>query len=1041
MKFILKAKWLVIAIWIAGIAALALTAPSMGEQVREQGQPDVPKGEGYSSSVADKILNKMHEKEGTEDTSSTALVFQKDGGMNKSDKKEVKHALQELKDHKEELGIQSVTSYFDQPDLKDQFVSDDGSTILSSVEIHLGDRSVKNVKNNLYDTVDDVEVDHYFTGDWIIEDDLISSTQDGLHQTEWITIVFILIVLLVVFRSVVTPFVPLLTVGITYLASQSVVSFLVDWFDFPLSNFTQIFLVAVLFGIGTDYCILILNRFKEELPRHETVSDAVVNTYKHGGKTMFFSAIAVLIGFSTIGFSKFSLYQSAVGVAVGIAILILAIVTIVPILMQLLGRHLFWPSKKAMEHNQNKVWGRVGKFALARPLIALLIVAAVIVPAILSYDGQKSYNSLEGLGDEYKSVEGFNAIADGFTPGQAMPTTIVMKNDEKMDQRRYLTTLESVTREVNKVDGVKTVRSATHPTGDPIEDFLVPNQAQTLDEGLGDANNGIDKVKNGLKDARDQLKNSKPKLKKTVNGFDPLISGTKDLKSGVNDLKQGLKKVHGGLQDSSSGAADLKDGLQQAKQGAKQLADQSQQLTKGYQDIQGGLNTLSNKYGKLEDSLPQMKETLKKVNSRLKQLGKDHPEITKDDNYKFAVGAADKLQKNADKLSENLGKLNKNLDDISNQMSEANQGLDKLIDGQKQFSHQLQEAVKGISDLQNGLNDLSNGQQQAINNIPKLKDGLNDVNDGQKRLKEGVSQMVDQLSTLANGLDDSVNGLNKVSTGLNDSRDFLQQLAGSNSALAGFYIPDSALNSEDFKEGLDNYMSDNRKMTTMDVVLNKNPYSTAAINQIDDIQAAVDRATKNTPMENAKVGIGGTTSMYHDLRDVSNEDYTRTVVLMLLGIGLVLIALLRSFIMPAYILLSLVATYYTSVSITEFIFTNILGYSGLNWAIPFFGFVMLIALGVDYSIFLMDRFNEDRDQPVTAAIHDAMKNMGTVISSAAIILGGTFAAMMPSGVTELMEIATIIITGLVVYNIIILPLFIPVMVKTFGQANWWPFKR
>lgn len=230
-------------------------------------------------------------------------------------------------------------------------------------------------------------------------------------------------------------------------------------------------------------------------------------------------------------------------------------------------------------------------------------------------------------------------------------------------------------------------------------------------------------------------------------------------------------------------------------------------------------------------------------------------------------------------------------------------------------------------------------------------------------------------------------------------------------------------------------------MTTMDVVLNKNPYSTAAINQIDDIQAAVDRATKNTPMENAKVGIGGTTSMYHDLRDVSNEDYTRTVVLMLLGIGLVLIALLRSFIMPAYILLSLVATYYTSVSITEFIFTNILGYSGLNWAIPFFGFVMLIALGVDYSIFLMDRFNEDRDQPVTAAIHDAMKNMGTVISSAAIILGGTFAAMMPSGVTELMEIATIIITGLVVYNIIILPLFIPVMVKTFGQANWWPFKR
>src|SRR5699024_6915099 len=114
-----------------------------------------------------------------------------------------------------------------------------------------------------------------------IENDLISSTQDGLHQTEWITIVFILIVLLLVFRSVITPFIPLITVGMTYLTAQSLVSYFVDWWDFPLSNFTQIFLVAVLFGIGTDYCILLLNRFKEEIPNHETVRDAVVHTYRY----------------------------------------------------------------------------------------------------------------------------------------------------------------------------------------------------------------------------------------------------------------------------------------------------------------------------------------------------------------------------------------------------------------------------------------------------------------------------------------------------------------------------------------------------------------------------------------------------------------------------------------------------------------------------------------------------------------------------------------------------------------------------------------
>ncbi|MNL62828.1 putative membrane protein YdgH [compost metagenome] len=70
-----------------------------------------------------------------------------------------------------------------------------------------------------------------------------------------------------------------------------------------------------------------------------------------------------------------------------------------------------------------------------------------------------------------------------------------------------------------------------------------------------------------------------------------------------------------------------------------------------------------------------------------------------------------------------------------------------------------------------------------------------------------------------------------------------------------------------------------------------------------------------------------------------------------------------------------------------------------------------------------------------------MKNMGTVILSAAVILGGTFASMYPSGVMSMMQIATVVLTGLALYSLVILPFFIPVMVKMFGNANWWPFSR
>ena len=136
--------------------------------------------------------------------------------------------------------------------------------------------------------------------------------------------------LLIVFRSVIAPFIPLITVGVTYLTSQSIVSILVDTFDFPISTYTQIFLVAILFGIGTDYCILLLSRFKEEMMLRESIWESVVETYKQAGRTVFFSGVAVMIGFAAIGFSKFVLYQSASAVAVGVAILLLALFTIVP---------------------------------------------------------------------------------------------------------------------------------------------------------------------------------------------------------------------------------------------------------------------------------------------------------------------------------------------------------------------------------------------------------------------------------------------------------------------------------------------------------------------------------------------------------------------------------------------------------------------------------------------------------------------------------------------------------------------------------------
>ena len=100
----------------------------------------------------------------------------------------------------------------------------DGKSILASVSISWNDREPAQLSQDLYEALDGINVDYEYTSEWMITEDLVQSSQDGVHKTEGITVVFILAVLLLVFRSFVAPLIPLLTVGFSYLATQSIVT-------------------------------------------------------------------------------------------------------------------------------------------------------------------------------------------------------------------------------------------------------------------------------------------------------------------------------------------------------------------------------------------------------------------------------------------------------------------------------------------------------------------------------------------------------------------------------------------------------------------------------------------------------------------------------------------------------------------------------------------------------------------------------------------------------------------------------------------------
>jgi RND superfamily putative drug exporter len=1043
MRILLKLRWFFLLFWIVLLAVLLGFQPSMEQLVRDKGGITVPKG--YSSVNAKEILQRHNSEE--KNSISAVLVFHDKQGISEQDKAEINKVLNTLKDEKEKLGITEITTYLDSEEVKKQVVSEDNKTILTPISIEPKKRTAGEVREELQKAIGKTKVEHYLTGESFIGEDVVVSSQNGLHKTEKITVVFILLVLVLVFRSAIAPLIPLITVGISYAASAAIVAYLVKWFNFPLSNFTQIFMVAVLFGIGTDYCILLLSRFKEELPRHETVMEAIIRTYQTAGRTVFFSALAVLIGFASIGLSQFSLYRSATGVAIGIAVLLVAFVTIVPFFMAVLGPRLFWPTKSVGGHGESKMWGALGQFSLSKPFRALLFVAIIVVPLLVSYNGKLSFNSLSEIGESYESVKGFNTIADSFGPGEVMPVQVVIESEKNLDSAEGLAAIEKVSRELAGISAVDKVRSATRPLGEPVKEFTVADQAKTLQDGLGEGANGINQIGDGLDQAKVSLASSEPQLDAAVTGIGNLADGTKELRDGFTQIQDALSQLESGMRDGSIGAGKLREGLAQIQAQIQQSSGSTAQMIEEYNKLASGLQNLSNGYTGIEGGLEQLSVGL---NAVLKEdigfaaleRNPDYASFVTDPNYEMIKKAVMGTTQGTESLIINLKQLNQGISAAAAGVSAGSQQMEQAAEGQKALLAGLAELEKGAAALETGIGQAADGQGQVVSKLPEFSNGLSQIENGQRQAQKGFTAMASQLESLTDGLGQSVEGLQEVSKGLGSAQDYLGKLTNNTDPeMSGFYVPSEALESSDFQQVFDRYLSTDKKVAKFEVVLKHNPYSDQALRASREVKTTVERAIARTELKGANYGVSGMSASSSDMLAASDKDYSQTVIYMIIGVSIILIILLRSIVMPLYLVVSLLLCFYSSLAINEVIFVDILGYDGINWTMPFFGFVLLMALGVDYSIFLMDRFNEYKEMPVGEAILTAMRNMGTVIFSAVIILGGTFAAMYPAGVLSLAQIATIVLAGLVLYAFVFLPFFVPVMVKVFGRANWFPFDR
>lgn len=305
-------------------------------------------------------------------------------------------------------------------------------------------------------------VDAYQTGEAPIISDTVESISVSVDRTIWVTIILVVLILLAVYRSPVSPIVPLLTVTIGYLITRGIAAWIGANF-LTITSYANILLVVVLYGAGTDYCLFLISRFREEMADQPNVPKATRHTIEAVSETITSSAGTIFVGFMAMALSEMGIFASSGPVlAIGIVITALAGLTFSPALLATFGEHAFWPGR-ARHRDVGRFYERVSKLVSSRPLVTVTLIVAIMLPlSIAGLSAQPSYNMLGDLPAEAGAVRGFEVLQRSMGSGNVTPLTVVVNGRDPGETAAEIVQLSS---QLAALPGVADVRSLNNPLG------------------------------------------------------------------------------------------------------------------------------------------------------------------------------------------------------------------------------------------------------------------------------------------------------------------------------------------------------------------------------------------------------------------------------------------------------------------------------------------------------------------------------------------------------------------------------------------------
>lgn len=432
--FITKNRWWVIATWVVFVVVITAFAPKLSSVTSTDQTSFLPSK--YESVQAIKIGEKAFPQ--TKDDTEILLIKRQDGGkLTATDQQ----AIQTLATKLQAANIDRIVAVSTSDSA--QNVSKDGTAQM--VQISVKGQATGDTKDVNFTKAIRVEVKKLTVGTGLTTGltGNIANNADSNSQFENTTKIvtmatFALIIILpgIIFRSPIAALAPAIAVGLVFALAQSIIAILAKTFGYKIDNSLSILYTVVLYGIGTDYILFLLFRYRERLRAGKKGREVVAFALSRAGEAILSAALVVAAAFAALGFSDFGIFKNlAPGLVVCVLTMLAAVLTLIPAVVAVIGPKIFWPSKNWQKQPKNTKTKWIGGFVSRHPgLVASSAVILLLALATGYPQLKQNYDFVSQMPQSTESAKAYKQVSTLFSAGAIAPTQIFVASSTPLTQ-------------------------------------------------------------------------------------------------------------------------------------------------------------------------------------------------------------------------------------------------------------------------------------------------------------------------------------------------------------------------------------------------------------------------------------------------------------------------------------------------------------------------------------------------------------------------------------------------------------------------------